>query len=406
MANPFYVEPGNNFLPGLSALNQGIQQYWAKKKEDELKAKYETIKAGAVKAYQSNDPDQIAEYAIQNPEVSQILTEQAKFRSEQTKQNFINSGYSILADPSPENVRRIVSARQAFLRSQGQTDEDMPFTMGFEEKYTQDPEKAVQELKMDLAAIDPKRWEAFSSATNGKKEDIPDLQQNYERAKSEGFEGDFMQYQRAIKSDPAQDLEMQKLKIQIADIQERQIERQQKVEENKKIKDDKTKKLVSSIDNAIDETDKAISQAKNSITSTGVIGALTSKIPTSPAYNLRKRIDTVKANLGFDQLQKMRDASPTGGALGQVSERELMFLQNTITALDPNMGDDELIANLEKVKKHYNNWRKTVIGELPEGYEIKPPKIEAPQQAIDYLKQHPEFKKDFETKYGYLPEGF
>ncbi len=404
MTNPFYVEPGNNFLPGLSMLIQGVQQYGAKKKEDELKAKFETIKQGALQAYQSGDPDQMAEFALKNPEISQALMGMMQFKNNITKDNYIDSVYNFLADPTEENLIRQQGNRLKVLESQGQT--NTTETTAIIDKFRQNPEQVIQQLKMTVAPLDPKRWEAFSSATNGKKEDIPDLQQNYERAKSEGFEGDFMQYQRAIKSDPAQDLEMQKLKIQIADIQERQIERQQKVEENKKIKDDKTKKIVSSIDNVIDETDKAISQAKNSITSTGVIGALTSKIPTSPAYNLRKRIDTVKANLGFDQLQKMRDASPTGGALGQVSERELMFLQNTITALDPNMGDDELIANLEKVKKHYNNWRKTVIGELPEGYEIKPPKIEAPQQAIDYLKQHPEFKKDFETKYGYLPEGF
>jgi hypothetical protein len=30
---------------------------------------------------------------------------------------------------------------------------------------------------------------------------------------------------------------------------------------------------------------------------------------------------------------------------------------------------------------------------------------QAPQSALDYLKTHPEFKEQFRTKYGYLPEG-
>jgi hypothetical protein len=33
-------------------------------------------------------------------------------------------------------------------------------------------------------------------------------------------------------------------------------------------------------------------------------------------------------------------------------------------------------------------------------------KVEAPQQAIEYLKQHPEAKEQFKEKYGYLPEGY
>jgi hypothetical protein len=30
---------------------------------------------------------------------------------------------------------------------------------------------------------------------------------------------------------------------------------------------------------------------------------------------------------------------------------------------------------------------------------------QAPTEAIQYLKQHPEFKQEFKRKYGYLPEG-
>ena len=51
-------------------------------------------------------------------------------------------------------------------------------------------------------------------------------------------------------------------------------------------------------------------------------------VPGTEAQATAAKLDTIKANIGFDKLQKMRDASPTGGALGQVSERELGFLQS------------------------------------------------------------------------------
>jgi len=51
----------------------------------------------------------------------------------------------------------------------------------------------------------------------------------------------------------------------------------------------------------------------------------------------------------------MRDASPTGGALGQVSERELAFLQSTIGNLEQSQSKEQLTYNLKRLKKIYSN---------------------------------------------------
>lgn len=89
---------------------------------------------------------------------------------------------------------------------------------------------------------------------------------------------------------------------------------------------------------------------------TGIIGSIGNKIPGSPGYNLSKIVDTIKANLGFQELAAMRAASPTGGALGQVTERELNFLQSTVASLDLAQSETQIRKNLEKIKTHYENW--------------------------------------------------
>lgn len=94
--------------------------------------------------------------------------------------------------------------------------------------------------------------------------------------------------------------------------------------------------------------------------STGFIGARSRGIEGSPAYNLAAEIETIKANLGFDRLQEMRDNSPTGGALGQVAIQELVALQSTVANLDPNQSDEQLRANLQRIQDHYARWRATV----------------------------------------------
>jgi len=75
---------------------------------------------------------------------------------------------------------------------------------------------------------------------------------------------------------------------------------------------------------------------------------------------LSKRLTTIKANLGFDRLQQMRDASPTGGALGQVAVQELIALQSTIASLDQDQSPTQLKEALDKIEFHYSNWRDTV----------------------------------------------
>lgn len=67
------------------------------------------------------------------------------------------------------------------------------------------------------------------------------------------------------------------------------------------------------------------------------------------AANLDAKLETIKANIGFKELQDMRDSSPTGGALGQVSEREIAFLQALVGNLSRLQDDKTLDTELEKV---------------------------------------------------------
>jgi hypothetical protein len=103
---------------------------------------------------------------------------------------------------------------------------------------------------------------------------------------------------------------------------------------------------------------------------TGFAGKQFSGIEGSDSYDLSKALETVKANLGFDELQKMRAASPTGGALGSVAVKELEGLQSTVASLDQFQSDKVLRKNLEKIQGHYKRWADAVSkaeNTLPDG---------------------------------------
>ncbi len=122
---------------------------------------------------------------------------------------------------------------------------------------------------------------------------------------------------------------------------------------------------VQNITDTIDVVDRLLAD-ENLDKGFGISG-LSANIPGSDAADIQAQLQTLKARLGFDQLQKMRAASPTGGALGQVSERELGFLQSTIQSLDANQSDEQARENIKLVGESLRRWKAT-INPLPEGF--------------------------------------
>ena len=94
---------------------------------------------------------------------------------------------------------------------------------------------------------------------------------------------------------------------------------------------------------------------KSPRTTTGMLGGFLSNIRETDAGALAGMIQTIRANIGFDRLQQMRDASPTGGALGQVSERELTYLQSTLGDLEQSQDDQQFLYNLDRVENAIND---------------------------------------------------
>lgn len=88
---------------------------------------------------------------------------------------------------------------------------------------------------------------------------------------------------------------------------------------------------------------------------TGVGGSLAANIPGTDRSNAEALAETIRANIGFDRLQQMRDASPTGGALGAVTREELNSLQSVLGNLAFSQSADQLERNLERLESTYGN---------------------------------------------------
>lgn len=113
----------------------------------------------------------------------------------------------------------------------------------------------------------------------------------------------------------------------------------------------------------------AIGQARGLVNdgwATGWGQRLLGSVPETNARDLQSVATTIKANLGFDALQAMRDASPTGGALGQVAVQEFEALQAAVANLDPMQSQDQFTRNLDTIERRYQNILGLIEGNGPQ----------------------------------------
>ena len=86
------------------------------------------------------------------------------------------------------------------------------------------------------------------------------------------------------------------------------------------------------------------------IPATGFIGGMARGFAGTAAGDIDRILNTIRANVGFSQLQQMRQESKTGGALGAVSERENQLLQSVLGSLDQSLSEDEFRYNLKRLE--------------------------------------------------------
>ncbi len=111
-----------------------------------------------------------------------------------------------------------------------------------------------------------------------------------------------------------------------------------------------------STDRRIGFINDAIKILKDTPSAAGMFGKAIKGIPSpvpgtqNPAFTLSELLKSIKANIGFDELQKLREMSPTGGALGQVAVQELEYLQALLGSLEQGLDDKTLIKNLSTMR--------------------------------------------------------
>jgi hypothetical protein len=105
----------------------------------------------------------------------------------------------------------------------------------------------------------------------------------------------------------------------------------------------------------IDKTiDTIVANENDLVGVTGWSGYLGSWIPGSDIREVGQSLASIKTKIGIDKLSEMRASSPTGAALGNVTEEENRMLQKAMGALDQPGSSKMLVHNLRRARVAYD----------------------------------------------------
>jgi len=97
-----------------------------------------------------------------------------------------------------------------------------------------------------------------------------------------------------------------------------------------------------------------------------------SYIPGSDAADVEKLTKTLQGNIAFKKLADMKAASPTGGALGAISERELDLLSSNLGSIDPGLSFFLFKENIDSIED--------IVSRAKKGIEEQIQSVENPQK--------------------------
>ena len=84
-----------------------------------------------------------------------------------------------------------------------------------------------------------------------------------------------------------------------------------------------------------------------------MVGSALSGVGGTASRDVAGLTNTIKANASFDKLQQMRESSPTGGALGAVSDTEMGLLSSAIGNLEQSQSEGQFRDNLARIQNIY-----------------------------------------------------
>lgn len=112
---------------------------------------------------------------------------------------------------------------------------------------------------------------------------------------------------------------------------------------------------------------------------TGMVGSALSNVGGTASNDIRVKLTNIKAGIARDTLQEMRQNSPTGGALGNVSDKDIDLLQSRYGAVEQSQSQEQFLYHLARLQNAYND--------VIHGVNGGPPRLDPDIAAMGYTNE-------------------
>lgn len=390
---------------GLQALNgiAGNLQLYKQAKQADRQNEFQQAYG---KAFASGDRNAMRQLAAQYPDQIDAVRNGMKFVDEDQRNTVGNlAAGARLASTSPDSMMSWLQNNAADLQRVGLNPMEVAQT------YQQNP-KAFSDFAdhLGMAALGPDQYfnvqdKIAGNAITMRGQDIS--QQNAAQNNAIAMRGQDIQ---ANLGQQRIDLDRENNRINMENKRyERQLqnetndlkrqELQQKIDSNNQALQQKKNDLNSGYKDSINTLTTSMGTLNDILSSpslksiTGIRGAIPN-IPGSAAADVQARLDTFKSQAFLSAVAAMK-------GMGALSDAEGKKLDAAVGSLQNSQSEDAFKRNGKIIMDMYNQKRNDAVSKYVQQNGIQ--RVTAPQQSIDYLRQHPELSADFINRYGYLP---
>ena len=120
---------------------------------------------------------------------------------------------------------------------------------------------------------------------------------------------------------------------------------------------------------------------------------------TGAARAAQALLDTIKSKGAFESLSQLRAASPTGGALGNVSDKEEQMLGNAFGTLQQNQNTEDFKKNVDKVIARLEQSKQNISKAYADTYSYRGVTTPENAAASTAAGEHPPAIQDLLNKY-------
>ncbi len=406
MANPFSID----VLSGQQGINQGLQnlgnavggfmqQREMEQQQQAAQDRRNEFTSGLQDAIGSESYiKDLTGLMASFPEYAEEARKVYGFTNDQTEQ-IARQGY-LNAYRNPEQATEILNETVNQISAAGgnpaMTAEDAMSLQG------KSPEEIRRELATGMIMIDPKIGSQLLNQGITTQEKQRQQQINLDREKFEYGK----QQNKLDREAKILDNQLKKAKTEA---QTQQV--QQKIEENQSKKESLQRQKISDAQSSLAQAQDTVNLINRITSSEGFSSAVGAKgassffglldkpIAGTDAADTAALLETLDSKNFLNAIQQMR-------GLGALSDAEGKKVSSAIQNLSRDQTEKQLRENLTQVVEITNRAiekSKQIIQQ--EGGELTQQRADAPQSAIEFLRQNPNLAEQFKAKYGYLPEG-